>query len=429
VWKSSARIAAATFVIAASVLGLAENGQAATSPPGFQTTAAAYGVQLNASLPGAPLSSSPLGSGGPSGQAALNSLGTGTGYAAFPDPGELVQSLPGLAAGLLAGGAAGLPPIHLPALPSYPFAVTATATNPSQAIGAGAYRIVASTNAAESKGLAVTGLQLSGAGNTALVASSSDVKVHGDGSVTSTATSDIQGLTLGPVTIGEITSTATESLSPDGIVTPSTSISVTGLRIGTLAVSLDTKGLNIAGNSVPVPVDGLINSLLKSQHITVSTLKAQSGPGLIVSPAVQITGPLPTKKLGTAKGTFTLLLGMSTASMVATGPSAATTGDVGSSGSTGSLGTGGTPGSLGSGGGPSDIPPLGGSSSLEPTTQPPSVAPGQGQPSALAPAAYLGTFDIRNLYLLLCIVGAGAFLVAQLVRLIGVRGPWTSTGG
>jgi hypothetical protein len=337
-----------------------------------------------------------------------------------------------------------LPPIHLPPIPNYPFEVTASATNPSDSVGAGAYHISASTSNTMSTGTAVTGLQISAGGNTGLVTSTSTVKVHGDGSVVSTAVSDIQGLTVGPVTIGEIKSTATETLTPDGTVTPSSAITITAVRVGTLPITISTDGLNVAGSAVPLPVGGVINTLLKAQGISLSTIHAEKIKNGIVAPALLITGPLPTKKIGTANGTYRLTLGSAIASMVATAPAGSVggtggTGSIGGTGGTGSIGgtggSGGTgslggTGSTGSLGGAGSVPPLGGTTTgPAPQSSPPAVAPTTTGTGAIAPAAYLGTFDIRDLYLWLCIVGAGAFLMAQLVRLIGVRGPWTSTGG
>jgi hypothetical protein len=432
-----ARFLVPLAIIAVSAVNL-ESTSASAPPPGFSSSASAFAVLIDATLPGAPLTSTPLDSGGPSGQAALNSLGAGTGYASFPDPGAFIESLPGLGAGLFSSGAAGLPPIKLPPVPDYPFEVTANATRPSDSVGAGAYKISAFTNQNESQGTALTGLQISAGGNTALVTSTSDIKVHGDGSVVANAVSDIQGLTIGPVTIGEIKSIATETLTADGIVTPTSSIVIYGVRIGTLPVTVSTDGLNVAGSNVPVPIGGVINKLLKAQHISISTIKAQKFKGgRIVSPALQITGPLPTKNIGTANGTYTLTLGSATAAITASAPVPPTTGNLGgtgtlpgtgTTGTTGTVGGTGTTGSLGGGA----VPPISPGTTTGPVTQPssPTVAP-PANPStgALKPAAYLGTFDIRDLYLLLCIVGAGVFLMAQLVRLIGVRGPWTSTNG
>src|SRR4051794_1304499 len=73
---------------------------AAHSTP-FAASAAASGVRMTVVLPDAPVTDTPVDGGGPTAQVALSSLGTSTGYAAFPDPGGLVISAPGLVAGLL----------------------------------------------------------------------------------------------------------------------------------------------------------------------------------------------------------------------------------------------------------------------------------------------------------------------------------------
>ena len=65
-------------------------------------------------------------------------LSARNGYAAFPDPGPLVISAPGLLTGLLSGGGGGLPPISLPTLPSYPlFVASDPALHPDSSAGAG----------------------------------------------------------------------------------------------------------------------------------------------------------------------------------------------------------------------------------------------------------------------------------------------------
>ncbi|HEX3899683.1 MAG TPA: hypothetical protein VHW74_10970 [Mycobacteriales bacterium] len=426
---AAARILAAGIVAVFSCIGLVSASADPVAPPGFQSSASAFGVVVSADLPGAPLTDTPLDSGGPSGEASLNSLGEGVGYAAFPDPGQFVISLPGLVAGLLGTGAAGLPPIHLPQLPAYPFEVTANSTTPTASIGAGAYNISATTGQTYSTGKATAGLQIDAAGNAALLTGSSSIDVNDDGSVVATATSDLQGLTIGPVTLGEITSTATETLSNDGTVTPSSSLSITGVRVGTLPVTVSTKGLNVAGTSVPLPVSSVLNTVLAADHIKLSFVTAQSFKDRVVAPALDITGPLPTKEIGTKNGTFDLTVGSATASIEATAP--APPSSVGTPG-VGSVGSGGDLGTSPVGSGDSGVlPPLPGSDTTSGDVIPPVVAPATGteNPQASLSAASANLFDIRSSYLVLCIVGAVAVLLGQLVRLMGVRGPWTSTDG
>jgi hypothetical protein len=395
---------------------------AATAPHAFQATAAAVGAELALDLPGAPLSSTPVDSGGPSGEASLDSLGDGTGYAAFPDPGQFIVSLPGLVAGLLSTGAAGLPPIHLPPLPSYPFEVTASPTTPTASTGEGTYALNATDSLTESTGSAAAGLQLDVGASTARLTSDSSVVVAADGTVVATATSEIQGLTIGPVAIGQITSTATETMDPSGQVTPTSSITIDGARIGTLPVEVTTKGLNVAGTTVPLPLSSIITNALKAEHITVTVATAQIHKGRVIAPSVEIDGPVPSKGIGSAEGTFTITLAGATAMVQST----IGLGVAGVAPSTGAA----TPtGSSPSGpGAESSLPPSGSSIVPLPSGPAPEVAGASTAPNT-APAALIGLFDIRSLYL---VIGAAAVAVlgmGQLTRWIGVRVPWTSTDG
>jgi hypothetical protein len=400
----------------------AVSSDANVAPHAFQATSAAVGAEVALNLPGAPLSSTPVDSGGPSGEASLNSLGEGTGYAAFPDPGQFILSLPGLVAGLLSTGAAGLPPVHLPPLPDYPFEVSASSTTPTASAGAGSYALHATNSATESTGSATAGLRLDVGVNTALLTSTSSIAVAFDGTVTATATSDIQGLTIGPVTLGQITSTATETMDTAGNVTPTSSIIIDGARVGTLPVEVSTKGLNIAGTTVPLPLSSILTSALKAEHVTLRVATAQIHDGRVIAPAVEIDGPVPSKGIGTAEGTYTITLGGATAAMQSTispgtvsSPPPAGGATVAGSGPTGS-------------GGLSGLPPAG--SSVVPTTggPAPDVAGVTTAPNA-APAALIGLFGVRSLYLIVCAAAVAAFGVGQLTRWIGVRVPWTSTDG
>lgn len=393
----------------------------AVVPHAFQATTSAFGSQIAVDLPGAPLTDTPLDSGGPSGEASLDSLGEGTGFASFPDPGHFILSLPGLVAGLLGTGASGLPPVNLPPLPSYPFEVTANSTTPTASTGEGSYSLNATDSPTESSGSASAGLQLDVGLSTARLTSASSITVGPDGTVVATATSDIEGLTVGPVTIGEITSTATETMDATGQVTPASSITIDGARVGTLPVEISTQGLNVAGTTAPLPLSSIIDSVLKAQHITVSVATAQIHAGRVVAPSIEIDGPVPSKGIGTAEGSFTITLGGATAAMQSTtggGPGVppSSTGTVAGSGPTGPSVSG-------------ALPPGPGRSVLPRGAGVATVVAGTTPTPEVAPAALVGLFDIRSLYLIICAAAVAAFGVGQLTRWIGVRVPWTSTDG
>src|SRR5438094_180719 len=127
-------IAVVVALAGATALGVsaghaATAGDTASRPP-FSGSAAAGGVRATLAVPEAPVTNTPVDGGGPTAQVQVDSLGTSTGYAAFPDPGQLVVSIPGLAVGLLSGGPGGVP---IPSPPPYPFAVSSDPTSNPEA--------------------------------------------------------------------------------------------------------------------------------------------------------------------------------------------------------------------------------------------------------------------------------------------------------
>jgi hypothetical protein len=404
---------------------------------------------MKVQIPGFPATDMPVDAGGPTAQAAADSLGSSTGYAALPDPGQFVTTIPGLVTGLLASGAAGFPPVHLPPLPNYPlFVASDVNSNPNPSFGAGPYQLSAKSSPMSSQALGVGGLQTGVLGNVALVQSSASVSTQGS-TVVSTATSDMQGLTVGPLTLGEVKSTATMTEDADGNVTPSTNLEISSAKIAGLPVSITPAGLALPGPTVPLPINATLTKLLGGAKITSTVVTAQRFPDRVIAPAMTITMPFSTPRLpqlGQFNGMVTMTFGAATASLTgvsAGSPSAgAGTGSAdlggGSTGSSGG-GVGGLSGG-GVGGGPASSPAtaaLGGSPSVPGSSGTPSLASpqgsgggGGGQSGTVGrPVALAGLFDVRSLYLVLAGAAVIAGLLGQVIRVLGVRRPWISRGG
>jgi hypothetical protein len=441
---------AAAALTAITALGASGSVRADSGSPAvaFDGSAAASGVRIQLSIPGFPLTDTPLDGGGPAAQVAVNTIGSSNSYAAFPDPGPLVNSVPGVLTGLLGLGAAGLPPIHLPSVPPYPLSVSTDASgNADKSLGAGPYNLAAHSTAASASASATGGLQTGLLGNAALVTSTASLTTSTSGTVVSTATSDLQGLTIGPLTLGEVKSTATETLTPDGTMTPSTSFQIFGVQIGGLPVGLNQQGLSLAGVTVPLPIGSTLTHLLGASHVNVELIGAQQFPDRVLAPALRITAPfaMPFKipGVGQFSGTMTLTVGSATASMKGAATSAGTGAD--SSGAAGSgIAQGGSTGGSDSAGGPvpsgasmpasdagmGQAPGVGPASSAAPVLAAPTGrSNNRGSAITAAPAGLFGSFDIRSMYLLLsvCAVAAGGLI--HLIRLMGVRKPWTSGNG
>jgi hypothetical protein len=436
------------MVVAIAVVPSAGRAQTATAPAiAFTGSAAAGGVHASIHVPSFPVTDTPVDGGGPTAQVAVDSIGTSTGYAAFPDPGQFALSVPGLVVGLLAGGAAGLPPIKLPSPPGYPLFVASDAGNaPEQSVGSGPYQLSASSHDSASKASATAGFQLSLTGNAALVGSTASLSRSANGGVVATAIADFQGLTVGPLTLGQVKSTATETLDSTGTVTPSTSMEITGLRVGGIPISLGPQGFIAGGPSYPVPINSTLATLLKPSGISMRVLMPQQFPGRVVAPALEITMPFAMPfhipNLGQLSGTVTLTVGSATAQM----SGAVADGGGGPASTAGSpmtgAGSGFTPtaasGPVSAGGGPADgsatpgaagtpASPVGspGVSSLSPSlaSRNPNRSGNSGQGGSRQASRLLlaatRTLDLRNSYLILVAGAMTALAAAWLIRRMG----------
>lgn len=430
------RLLAALAVVGLVVLPFASSGHAqpAVSPPAFSGSAAAGGVRATLNVPGAPATDTPMDGGGPTAQVAVDSIGTSTGYAAFPDPGQFLVSIPGLAVGLLAGGAGGLPPIKLPSPPNYPFFVQSDASNvPEAQVGSGPLALSASSRQGQSSAKATTGFETGLVGDAAFVSSSASLVPSPAGGEMAKATADVQGLTVGPLTLGEVKTVATEAMDSSGAVTPSTELSIAGLRVGGVPVELAPQGLVAGGPIYPVPLNSSLNSLLKSSGITMQFVAAERFPDRVVAPALQITMPfaMPFKvpNVGQFSGTLTVIIGSATAQLSGAAAEAGVGGESGpglatsteGSASSGELAVPGaevpanggkTPESLSLAGVPTTS---GGSPSAPSLALPRSAAPAD----RARPVALAGAIDVRSMYLVILVGVMVAVGAGQLIRRLG----------
>jgi hypothetical protein len=421
-------VCVSTVLAGGALFSAVTKGAAQGAPtPAFSGTAAADGVRATLTIPGAPLSEQLVDVGGPSAQVAVDSIGTSTAFAAFPDPGGVVQSAPGLLSGLLNQGAFGLPPIPLPSLPKYPLLIKTDGTGTRDAtLGAGPYSLKAHSAATSSNATAMGGLQTGVVGNVATVTSSSSVLPVADGSVVATSTVDVQGLTIGPVTLAGIRSTATMALNHDGTITSSSKATINALEIGGLAVGIDSSSLTTPGPTVPLPIGSALNALLGVLKINLQLAPTQKLPGKVIAPALLVTMPLDVP-LGTGPGTLSLTLGGASASM----SGSPTTDDETAGGSPGG-GSGTAATDAGSAtNAPSAAVPDGGAPVAGPdiASVPPSSKAKALAPATRRTAAIVGIFDISSLYLAITGCALAAYTLGHLIRLMGVRARWTSTAG
>jgi hypothetical protein len=315
-----AAVVGVAVVGAPQLVGASEGDDAI---PGFSGSAAASGIRFTMKSTNIPLTDTPIDAGGPTAQVVADSGGTSQGYAAAPDPGPIVIGGPGLLAGVLAGGVPGVvPPTKLPQEPPrYPFYVQSDAGSaPEEKLGSGPVQLDASSTPGASKSSARTGLQAGESAHAGLASAAAQIGPTGS-TVVAHATSRIEGLTVGPLTIGAITSVATDTLDPSGKLTPSTELRVEGMKVGNVSVGLSPQGFSSGSSTTPVPLNPSLETALRASGITVRVVAAQTYPNRVVAPALEVSvpfdsGPIPG---GQYKGTMTITLGFATAAMTAAG--------------------------------------------------------------------------------------------------------------
>jgi hypothetical protein len=292
-------------------------------------TGSAGGKSLAVTLEGSgfPVTDTPVDVGGPTAQVDLDSIGGSSGYAALPDPGQFVTTLPSLANGLFANGAGGLPPTTLPVTAKYPFFISSNASSgPAQSVGSGPYRLSAESTPTLSRATAVGGFDTGLTGHVSLLTSTASVEPTGS-SIVASGTTDIQALSIGPLTFGEIRSVATMTLDAAGQLSKSSSLVISGAELAGQPVNITETGLTASGTQVPVPIGTSLASVLKASNISVRLLDAKASDGAVTAPALTITMPFSTaaKSAGTGspEGELTMTIGRATASLTGAGANGA----------------------------------------------------------------------------------------------------------
>jgi hypothetical protein len=283
-------------------------------------------MRLSVNIPGAPLSADVINGGGPSARAVVSSVGVRRGFAALPDPGDGAMAGPGTAAGALGTYGAVLPA----AVPPYPFAAVADYPGtPEQTVGGGPVFAKATSGERSATGEAQGGFLQDGTG--VLAARSEAAAEESDTGVVSRAAAVFKGLVVGPLALGNVTSTAKVTLGVDGALQRTASLDVVGGRAGDQTFTITGKGILFGGQTVPVPFsDGVasLNQQLAASKVRIGfSSQRETGSG-VVAPVLEITSPVRSLSPGLPEGTMALRIGGSAASIdteasqVAAAPSA-----------------------------------------------------------------------------------------------------------
>jgi hypothetical protein len=296
----------AGLLLVAGALATAGIGQASGNPAPlvFSGEATASGVRVTIQAPDAPLTNTPFDAGAPTGYAQLDTIGGTSAYAAYPFPGALFQSGPGIAVGLL--NQSGVP---VPSPPGFPNYVASDGTTPSAESGSGPYHLKATSSPTKADALATGGIKSDG-GNAGLATATATVESLGAAAgAVATALSTNEALTIGPLTIGSVRSRVTVNLAPDGTATPTTELAVSGVEIAGVPISVTQDGLAAGGATVPFTTDPALTAALAQAGLGAELVAGRQLEKGAIAPAVRITAPVPTPGLGDGTGEMILVLG------------------------------------------------------------------------------------------------------------------------
>jgi hypothetical protein len=415
----------------------------APAPLVFSGEATASGVRVTVQAKDTPVTNTPFDAGAPTTYAQLDTIGGTSAYAAYPFPGTVFQSGPGLAVGLL--NQSGVP---VPSPPNFPNYVASDGTTPSSEVGSGPYHLKATSSPTKSEALATGGISSDGGGSFGFATATSTVESLGTtAGAVATAVSRDESLIMGPLTIGSVRSAVTVKLAPDGTATPKTELAVSGVRIAGVPVAVTQDGLAAGGATVPVTTDPALVAALAQAGLKVELVAAHPVDKGAVAPAVRITTPVPTPGFGDGTGQMILVFGGASAAFssfvaplpdlvppatVEPGPGTGNTGgataDTGGAATTGDRAVPSGGGTVPSGavGAVGTVPASAAVDGTGPDG-PAAVALRPGSRAAGAPALAsreLGEpFDIRDLYLAAAALGLVALGMATLLRHLGVRSP------
>jgi hypothetical protein len=278
-------------------------------PDGYQMVAAADGVRVTWTVPNFAVVDSPVDGGGPSAQARLDSLGNSAAFASLPYPGDAFVGLPGLLAGFTG----------LPAAPAYPFYVHSShPTVPDAKFEAPGTSLTAHSDAGSSAASAS-----GGAGGEALVShpvSGAETTRAEDGTLTAVASSAIDAVVVGPLSLRGLVSTAKVIRMADGRQEVTSSLAAASASVGETAAELNDQGLVVAGTPTPLGIDPVTEALSQA-GIRVALAKAVQTDQGVVAPSLSITFSQ-YSELIQRQVTIRYVLGASSASVLGTAPPA-----------------------------------------------------------------------------------------------------------
>ena len=200
-------------------------------------------------------------------------------------------------------------------LPPYPFMAAAEYPGvPTQKVGDGPYLVEATAGESAAEGLARIGFAQ--ADGLSVASSAANAAVRRDAEqIIARADSNAQGVVVGPLTLGQVKSTAEVTTTGDGKLQRTSSLQIVGASVGDNLLGLTPSG-TVAGTG-PSPVSvaeqlAALNKALEPTRMKVSLFPANETATGVESPALEIRLPFPTQS---GEGVLTIIVGATSASV------------------------------------------------------------------------------------------------------------------
>lgn len=295
---------AALLLVAAT--SLAPVPGAAQGIGSYTGVASADAYRATVEVPGFLIVEKFVDGGGPSAQAAVDSSGGSSAFAAAPDPGELVVALPGLVSILT-----GIPfPFTAPVYVS-----TQHPTNPADSIDQPGYHIASTSDATKSTASARFGERTT-QGVAVESFAESETEVLDDGTVVATSSSGVGSLRLGALEIAGFRSTATVTRKPNEEPVRDVSMEIGRVSIAGVPLTYDSEGLTIGEQSSGDILGPVLKSVLETAGITLRVLEPVENADGVVAPGLLITTSYFVEQIS-SDAVFTLALGQASAAATA----------------------------------------------------------------------------------------------------------------
>ncbi len=288
--------AAGTLGAAAAFAADDPTGPSDFSGGTFNGQASADGIRATVALKDYLIVEDFIDGGGPTAQAALDSLGESTAYSSLPYPGATGIAFPGLVS-TLSGKS----------VPSYPFFVMSqNPSSPAVTVKQPGYLMHAESSAERSSaqteaGATTTSGDEFGSFSTATV----DIV---NGIITSVGEARTR-LAAGAFAINGAISKAAITRTPDGKVVKTSSFEASSIRLGTLQIGVTDKGLVAGPQGAPLDPARQIGDAITQAGVTVKFLPAVETADSVLSSGLEISMERAIPNVGSAKGVVSYIVG------------------------------------------------------------------------------------------------------------------------